>query len=445
MLNRVKVENFKSLKCLDYACAKLNLLTGVNGAGKSSFVQLLRLLKGIAPRAGEQSDTLFSLGTGGEISYQDVRYCYGKLAVTGFEVAFSLNESGKEFRLKKVIEPCAPRGLVVSHPDYEKEYHKAYADLDAARFADINGNGPVGDMDAIAQKCHDEFSVWLERVQSEEKDAVAAFKEVWKGTRFIDAFRNKPCDVKRGGTYFDLDFMIRDYDIEEFDPEGGDVSEFLYKGKELSHDNSLLEKVNECLQWVSPGARLQVDQKKVGEDEYYISSVAFGKDPSSVFKPQNVGFGISYILPVLVTLLTAKSGSIIIIENPEAHLHPRGQAEMGRLIAETVARGVQVFVETHSDHVINGIRVSVKKGVVKPEDVNIAFFERKAHDVKNEDEERLCMTSNAMKAYVKKGEGSHREIYAEVRNIKVDGNGSLSEYPADFMDEWNNQLMKLIK
>ena len=131
---------------------------------------------------------------------------------------------------------------------------------------------------------------------------------------------------------------------------------------------------------------------------------------------------------MLVTLLTAKSGSIIIIENPEAHLHPRGQAEMGRLIAETVARGVQVFVETHSDHVINGIRVSVKKGVVKPEDVNIAFFERKAHDVQNEE-----------------GEGSHREIYAEVRNIKVDGKGSLSEYPADFMDEWNNQLMKLIK
>lgn len=428
MLNRVKVENFKSLKCLDYACAKLNLLTGVNGAGKSSFVQLLRLLREIAPRASEQSVTLASVGRGGEISYQDVHYCYSKWVDTRFEVAFSLKGGGQEFLLKKVIEPFATHGLEVSHPDYSWEYLNAHADYNKAFLDDINGKGPVGDMDAIAQKCEDEFCVWLNRIQSEEKDAVAAFKEIWKGARFIDAFRKKPCDVNRGGTYFDLEFMVNDYDVAEFDPEGGDVSEFLYKGEELCRDNSLLEKVNECLQWVSPGARLQVGQKKVGEEEYYISSVAFGKDPSSVFKPQNVGFGISYILPVLVTLLTAKSGSIVIIENPEAHLHPRGQAEMGRLIAETVARGVQVFVETHSDHMINGIRVSVKKGVVKPEDVNIAFFERTTHDVQNED-----------------GEGSHREIYAEVRNIKIDGNGSLSEYPADFMDEWNNQLMKLIK
>lgn len=447
MLNRVKVENFKSLKCLDYACAKLNLLTGVNGAGKSSFVQLLCLLREIAPRASEQSVTLASVGRGGEISYQDVHYCYSKRVDTRFEVAFSARGGGQEFLLKKVIEPSAAHGLAVSHPDYGWEYLNAYADYHEARSADINGKvkEPIGDIDAIAQKCEDEFSAWLSRIQSEEKDSVKVFKEIWKGARFIDAFRKKPCEVNRGGKYYDLNFMFEEYDVSEFDPEGGDVWEFLYKGKVLCRDNSLLEKVNECLQWVSPGARLEVEQKKVGEEEYYIKSVAFGKDSANAFKPQNVGFGISYILPVLVTLLTAKSGSIIIIENPEAHLHPRGQAEMGRLIAETVARGVQVFVETHSDHVINGIRVSVKKGVVKPEDVNIAFFERKAHDVKNEDEERLRMTSDGMKSYVKKGEGSHREIYAEVRNIKIDPNGSLSEYPTDFMDEWNNQLMKLIK
>ena len=445
MLNRVKVENFKSLKCLDYACAKLNLLTGVNGAGKSSFVQLLRLMREYAPRAAELNVTMPSGAMCADVNYEDIHYCYSKFVDTRFDVTFTPNGGQSVYSLRRAVDAIVPRGLMISHPDYEKEHHEAYADWEDARYDSITGKEPVGDVDAVAQKCHDAFCIWLDRIQSEENDAVSAFKEIWKGSRFIDAFRKKPCDVTHGGKYCDLEFMIEDYDVTEFDPEGGDVSEFLYKGKGLSRGDLLLEKVNECLQWVSPGARLQVDQKKVGEDEYYISSVAFGKDPSSVFKPQNVGFGISYILPVLVTLLTAKSGSIIIIENPEAHLHPRGQAEMGRLIAETVARGVQVFVETHSDHVINGIRVSLKKGVVKPEDVNIAFFERKAHDVKNEDEERLCMTSDGMKAYVKKGEGTHREIYAEVRNIKIDGNGSLSEYPPDFMDEWNNQLMKLIK
>lgn len=125
MLNRVKVENFKSLKCLDYACAKLNLLTGVNGAGKSSFVQLLCLLREIAPRASEQSVTLASVGRGGEISYQDVHYCYSKRVDTRFEVAFSARGGGQEFLLKKVIEPSAAHGLAVSHPDYGWEYLNA--------------------------------------------------------------------------------------------------------------------------------------------------------------------------------------------------------------------------------------------------------------------------------------------------------------------------------
>lgn len=444
MLNRIKVENFKSFKHLDYKCAKLNLLTGLNGAGKSSFVQLLRLMREIAPRASKPYDVLKSLGTGGEIAYQDVHYCYdNKVWDLRFEVVFSLKEGGEEFLLKREIDECSPRGLQISYPDYEKKHIEEYVDLDAARLDDYyNGKGrPVDDMDAIAQKCNEEFCVWLKRVQSEEKDAVAAFKEMWKGARFIDAFRKKPCDVNRGGAYCDLDFILHHcdcgYDIENFNPEGSDVCEYLYR-----ENNSLLAKVNECLQWVSPGARFQVEQKKVGDDEYYISSIAFGKDSASAFKPQNVGFGVSYILPVLVVLLTAKKGGIIVIENPEAHLHPRGQAEMGKLIAKTVARGVQVFVETHSDHVINGIRVSVKKGVVKPEDVNIAFFERKAHDVKNEDE---AFVSNDGVKYVKKGVGSHQEIYTEVRNIKIDENGSLSEYPTDFMDEWNIQQMKLFR
>ena len=145
------------------------------------------------------------------------------------------------------------------------------------------------------------------------------------------------------------------------------------------------------------------------------------------FKPQNVGLGISYVLPVLVTILTAMPGAIIIIENPEAHIHPHGQAKLGELIARAAAYGVQVFVETHSDHVINGVRVAVRDGILKPEDVNIAFFERKEQLKENPVDD------------------SDMEIFSEVRNIQVDANGSLSEYPEDFMDEWNNQLMELMK
>jgi predicted ATPase len=74
-------------------------------------------------------------------------------------------------------------------------------------------------------------------------------------------------------------------------------------------------------------------------------------------RPANVGFGLSYVLPVIVGALSAKPGSVFVVENPEAHLHPAGQSAVGRFLALTAASGVQVVVETHSDHILNGIRL----------------------------------------------------------------------------------------
>lgn len=66
----------------------------------------------------------------------------------------------------------------------------------------------------------------------------------------------------------------------------------------------------------------------------------------------NTGFGITYVLPILVALLSAKKDSLILIENPEAHIHPKGQAILMELMAKAVDAGVQVVIETHSDHIV---------------------------------------------------------------------------------------------
>ncbi|MDR1933193.1 MAG: DUF3696 domain-containing protein [Spirochaetales bacterium] len=135
------------------------------------------------------------------------------------------------------------------------------------------------------------------------------------------------------------------------------------------------------------------------------------------FLPKNVGFGISYILPVILALLTAEPDKIIIIENPESHIHPRGQAEIGKLIALAAQTGAQLFVETHSDHILNGIRVAVKEKIVDKDRVNIMYFDK---------------------------ETTETEQYTKIITIQIDKNGTLSEYPENFLDEWSNQLSKLI-
>lgn len=104
---------------------------------------------------------------------------------------------------------------------------------------------------------------------------------------------------------------------------------------------------------ISPGYSFEptkIDQANVA----YNSITPRSGEPT---KPINIGFGYSYALSVVTALLISDPDDVVVLENPEAHLHPRGQSYLGRLIALTAKAGVQVIVETHSDHLLNGIRV----------------------------------------------------------------------------------------
>ncbi|HNI98216.1 MAG TPA: DUF3696 domain-containing protein, partial [Leptospiraceae bacterium] len=135
------------------------------------------------------------------------------------------------------------------------------------------------------------------------------------------------------------------------------------------------------------------------------------------FKPENVGFGISYALHVITALLSSKPEQLLIIENPESHLHPRGQAELGKLIALTAQNNVQIIIETHSDHILNGIRVAIKESAIHQDKV-IAFYFKKVI--------------------------KENEQYSKITDIYIDKNGTLSDYPEHLLDEWSNQLSRLL-
>lgn len=107
---------------------------------------------------------------------------------------------------------------------------------------------------------------------------------------------------------------------------------------------------------------------------------------TGLISPYNFGFGISYVLPIIATGLIAEPGTVMIVENPEAHLHPAGQSHIGQFLSQISRDHVQVIVETHSEHVINGIRIDSLKSLTAPEDVCINYFsvseEEKRHVVK---------------------------------------------------------------
>ena len=136
--------------------------------------------------------------------------------------------------------------------------------------------------------------------------------------------------------------------------------------------NTLLEQARLWLQYITPGTRL--DDAKI-YSEIKTAEITLGES-----RPTNVGFGLSYVLPIIVNGLIALEGSVFIVENPEAHLHPSGQSNIGKFLAKIAASGVQVVLETHSEHVINGIRLASLEGIIPHEKVQLNFFDRNADD-----------------------------------------------------------------
>ncbi len=91
-------------------------------------------------------------------------------------------------------------------------------------------------------------------------------------------------------------------------------------------------------------------------------------------RPSNIGYDLTYAFPILVALLAASSEQVIVIDSPEAHLHPSAQSQMGRILAAFANAGVQIIVETHSDHLLNGIRLALRDEHLRPDDLRIHFF-----------------------------------------------------------------------
>ncbi len=182
--------------------------------------------------------------------------------------------------------------------------------------------------------------------------------------------------------------------------------------------SSLKNQVEAWLSEISPGTRLDFIQHP-GTDLISLQySFVTGKLTSRSYRSTNVGFGITYTLPILVAVLSAHPGALILLENPEAHLHPKGQVKMGELIARAASCGIQIVVETHSDHVLNGIRLAVYSGILSPDDVCLHFFERREED-----------------------DNAHSKIISP----QIDRNGRIDQWPDGFFDEWDKSLRSLLR
>lgn len=176
----------------------------------------------------------------------------------------------------------------------------------------------------------------------------------------------------------------------------------------------LKENIKEWLRTLSPGVDFGY------ESDHHTD---MGRTEFNKYRPVHVGFGLSYTLPIIASvlihagqLMAEKVDSVLLLlENPEAHLHPSGQTKMGEMLALASSCGIQIVVETHSDHLLNGIRIKVKEEKLSPQDVKFYFFKY------NNDNNP-----------------------AIVEQIMIDKYGMMDHWPDGFFDESEKNLMRLI-
>lgn len=135
---------------------------------------------------------------------------------------------------------------------------------------------------------------------------------------------------------------------------------------------TLPKQVQYWMDYIVPGIELKTSQDK--DTRTAKLKVRQTTLDTEFISPHNFGFGISYLLPIIVTGLLADKGSVVIVENPEAHLHPSGQSKIGCFLAQMANAGVKIIIETHSEHVVNGIRLYALKNNMLPDSICINYF-----------------------------------------------------------------------
>ena len=339
MLDQLELRNFKCFELLKLPLGSLTLLSGTNASGKSSVLQSLVLLHQTM-REHEWSTRLMLNGNVAQLGTVTdvVDQVHGR---DRFDV-----------------------GLI----DYDTSCHWVFV-------GDRRDMSLAVDSVEVKSDTRDNPAVLRGLLPIDADEAAKLLAGRIRDLTYITAEREGPREV----------YPLEDqHTVPTVGPEGENAVSVLFRGRDeriaeglsvLGTAPTLLHQVEARLGVFFPGCNLEVQQ--VSNANAVTLGVKTSPD-TGFLRPIHCGFGITQILPIIVAILSARTDSIFLIENPEVHLHPAGQARMGQFLAEVAHAGIQLIVETHSDHVLNGIRRAVKAERVLADEVAIHFLRKRS-------------------------------------------------------------------
>ena len=338
MLTRLELRSFKCFELLRLPLAPLTLLTGLNASGKSSVLQAVVLL------------------------HQTMRE---------HEWSTRLVLNGAGVRLGTVSDVVGRDAFEIALEDDQHVYRWVFG-------------GDRWDMSMeVRSVAVDDRNFIMPRelrylLPPDETEVAASLTRPLRDLTYITAERIAPQEI----------YPLEDPRlVSVVGPRGEHAVSVLHWGQDEPVLNGLvlpgapairLRQVERRMSTLFPGCQIDLQQAP------RANAVTLGLRTSNATEfhsPVHTGFGLTQILPIMVAALSATKGDVILIENPEVHLHPAGQVLMGQFLADTAGAGIQVIVETHSDHVLNGVRRAVKARQLSAEQVAIHFFRPPSDEV----------------------------------------------------------------
>lgn len=362
MIDEMRLQNFKCFAAERVRFSNLTLLAGANASGKSTVIQAMLLLRQSHLRGNLArgdlvlAGALANVGTAGDALTQGADLD---------DVIFELTESSVTDRFAFRYETAKKASYILSAG--QPLSYRDGVNLFDSRFNYLNAErvGPrlLYPMDELRRGdfdvgTHGEFAA---QVLARRRDEQIACEPL----AYRDEAAREMSLLLGAQTRYWMQTLIPDFDIE--------------------------------LSELTSADQIRVTLK-TGTREFV--------------RPTNIGFGIIYTLPIVVAALVAPSGSLLIVENPEAHLHPASQSRMGLFLARVAAAGIQIIVETHSDHVLNGIRRAVRQKTLEPAQVSLLFF-------------------------------SGSKGVSRVEPLKIYPSGGIDPRPEGFFDQTEKDLMEL--
>lgn len=340
MITSLHIKNFKALKENTFELANLNLLTGLNGMGKSSLIQTLLLLR--QSYVGGYIHELRLRGELCDIGGQDkVLYYKAEDNILTFDL--ELKKDNQAYQYKHIFEIDKKS----DSPEIDSFFEKLSPNLYLKEFTLFNNYFQYISAERIKPTTsHKRNNDWVEKTNQISKE--------------------------KGQCEYAINYLVK---------KQRNLIPFFNMKHHSEEGRSLIQQVNAWMGEISPNIRIKA-REEARNDEYILEYQynLSNEQQTPDFTPENVGFGISYSLPIVIALLTAQADDLIIIENPESHLHPQGQSKLAELMCLAAQNGVQIFCETHSDHIFYGTRVAIKEGKIQPENAKTYYFTRNEQD-----------------------------------------------------------------